>query len=304
MAQQQNALEVFQKEVALHEKQFTSMLPQHIPPKRFMRTVVSAAQANPDILSANRQSVLLACQKAAQDGLIVDNREAALVLFGKTAAYMPMVYGILKKLRNSGQLASITAQTVHKNDAFKYNPAMDDVPNHSPEWFGERGEFIGVYAVAKLSNGEHVVEIMNKEQVEKVRKVSRSGDKGGKPAGIWAQWYEEMAKKTVIRRIAKMLPSTSDIDQMFSHDNETFDLDGSEITDVTPQGDGNSGSAKKKTKKKAKKKTAASRVVTGDDGDDDADADDDATVIDGEFSEAGDESEPDFDGDGGDDDPI
>jgi len=114
----ENAVVTFSKELALHEKSFKSVLPGHVPVKKFMRTVVGAVQNNSNLLSADRASVLLACQKAAQDGLIVDNREAALVMFGKQAQYMPMVNGILKKLRNSGQLASIRAETVCKNDAF------------------------------------------------------------------------------------------------------------------------------------------------------------------------------------------
>lgn len=213
------ALTQFTKDLAHHERQFSSVLPSHIPAKKFMRTVVGAVQNNPRILDGDRQSLYAACQKAAQDGLIIDGREAALVTFKSQVQYMPMVAGILKKLRNSGQLSTITAQTVHANDAFKYNPAMDDVPNHTPDWFGDRGKMIGVYAVAKMKDGGIVVEVMNMEQINKVKSVSRSSGKGP-----WSEWPEEMAKKSVLRRIAKYLPSSADIDLMFEHDNENFDL--------------------------------------------------------------------------------
>lgn len=209
----------FSKDLAAHEKQFRSVLPAHIPVAKFMRTVVGAVQNNPNILNLDRQSVYAACQKAAQDGLVLDGREAALVPFKQSCQYMPMVNGILKKLRNSGQLSTISAQTVHKNDSFKFNPAMDDVPSHNPDWFGDRGDMIGVYAVARMKDGGTVVEIMNMAQISKVRGVSRSGDRGP-----WKDWPDEMAKKSVLRRIAKMLPSSADMDQMFEHENENFDL--------------------------------------------------------------------------------
>lgn len=220
-----NQIAQFSSDLVAYEKPFASVLPAHIPAKKFMRTIVGAIQNNPTILQCDRSSIYAACQKAAQDGLILDGREAALVKFADACQYMPMVNGILKKLRNSGNLSTIKAETVHEKDTFSYNPAMEDVPNHKPDWFGERGEMIGVYAVAKMKDGGTVVEIMNKEQLDKVRRVSRSGnDKDGSPKGIWKQWPEEMAKKSVLRRIAKYLPSSSDVDQVFEHDNENFDL--------------------------------------------------------------------------------
>ncbi len=231
----------FSQELALHQKSFSSVLPSHIEPKKFMRTVVGAVQNNPDILKCDRNSIFTACQKAAQDGLLLDGREAALAKFKtkingqyvQAAQYMPMVAGLLKKLRNSGQLLTITAQAVHANDAFKYNPAVDEVPNHNPDWFGERGKFIGVYAVAKLKGGGTVVELMNMEQINKVKSASKSSG-----TGPWSGWFEEMAKKSVLRRIAKYLPSSADIDQIMDHDNETYtvsdDTETAEVVDMTP----------------------------------------------------------------------
>lgn len=215
-----------------------SVLPPHIPVKKFMRTVMGAAQRNPDVLKCTPDSVLLACQLAAQDGLILDGREAALVIFNKKsgngwvqeAQYQPMIAGALKKLRNSGQLAKIDAITVHRNDPFSYNPAVDSVPNHDPDWFGvkgPRGELVGVYAVALLKDGTTVVEIMPKDQIEEIRSVSKSGcDKNtGEPAGIWKKWYGEKARVAVLKRLCKRLPSSADIDQMWDHDNRDYDLD-------------------------------------------------------------------------------
>lgn len=219
MTKQLSSIDAFTKDLAVHRTAFKSVLPAHIPPEKFMRTVVGAVQNNPGILECSKATIMASCQKAAQDGLVLDGREAALVPFGKTAQYMPMVNGVLKKLRNSGMLSTITAQTVHENDSFKYNPAMDDIPNHNPDWFGDRGQMIGVYAVARMKDGGVVVEIMNMDQLNKVRSVSRGSNKGP-----WKDWPEEMAKKSVLRRIAKMLPSSADIDQMFDHDNDNFDL--------------------------------------------------------------------------------
>lgn len=227
------AIVQFSKDLVPYGKTFQSVLPSHISPEKFMRTIVGAVQNNPDILSCDRQTIYSSCQKAAQDGLILDGREAALVKFngkeGPTCQYMPMVRGLLKKIRNSGKVSTIRAEIVCKMDAFSFNPAKDEIPNHNPDWFeveGSRGDMIGAYAVCKLKDGNYEVEIMSLKDIEKVRKKSKSGNdfKTNKAKGIWADWYDEMAKKTVLRRLEKRLPSSADVDQMMEHDNEVFDM--------------------------------------------------------------------------------
>lgn len=208
----------FSKDLAAREKAFSSVLPAHVPVKKFMRTVVGAVQNNPDILKCTKDSIFQACQFAAQDGLIIDGREAALGRFKNTATYMPMVKGILKKLRNSGQLSSIAAEVVHKNDKFSYNPGTGELI-HEPDWFGDRGEPVGVYARAVLKDGATQTEVMSKNQIAKVRAVSRSKDNGP-----WKDWEEQMWRKSVLRRLCNYLPSSADLDQMWEHDDENFDL--------------------------------------------------------------------------------
>lgn len=210
---------LFSKDLATHEKSFKSVLPAHIPVKKFMRTVVGAVQNNPDILKCTKDSIMSACQKAAQDGLVIDGREAALVKFGNAATYMPMVAGILKKLRNSGSLSTIDAVIVCEKDDFSYNPGTGELV-HNPDWFGDRGVAIGVYAIAVLKDGGKQIAILNKVQLEKIRQVSRSKDRGP-----WKDWKEEMWAKSALRKLAKLLPSSADVDQMFDHDNDNYDLD-------------------------------------------------------------------------------
>jgi recombination protein RecT len=133
---------------------------------------------------------------------------------------MPMVAGILKKVRNSGELASVTAQIIHKNDKFRY--WVDDHGEHiehEPELFADRGEIIGVYAIAKTKDESIFIEPMTKQQVEQVRSVSRA-----KSSGPWVDWWEEMAKKTAIRRLSKKLPMSTDLEQTLRADDDLYDL--------------------------------------------------------------------------------
>ena len=199
--------------------EFQAALPPQIPVDKFIRTTLTAVQMNPELLGADRRSLLAACMKSAQDGLLLDGREAAPVIFntkeGKRVQYMPMVGGILKKIRNSGELASISANVVYDKDFFEYELGDNENIIHKPFLGDARGKPIAVYAVAKTKDGAIYREVMSVADVEKVRAASRAGK-----FGPWADWWDEMAKKTVIRRMAKRLPSSADVDQVIMNDNE------------------------------------------------------------------------------------
>uniref|UniRef100_UPI003C770B2F recombinase RecT n=1 Tax=Roseomonas chloroacetimidivorans TaxID=1766656 RepID=UPI003C770B2F len=207
--------EVLKKQLQQMGPALQGALPSNVPLEKFRNVVLTAANQNADLLAADRRSLLGACIKCASDGLIPDGREAALVIFNtkikrdgkeewvKAVQYMPMMVGVLKRARNSGQIAGISVQVVHKNDEFVQRPDDFDKPlTHRPPPLGEdRGEPIGAYAMAKLTDGTIMAEVMSKAEIEAVRKVSRSKD-----FGPWKDWWDQMARKTVLRRLSKYLP--------------------------------------------------------------------------------------------------
>lgn len=217
-------------------KDLHDALPPQIPVEKFIRTTLTAVQMQPDLLGADRKSLLGSTMRAAQDGLLCDGREAALVIFntkeGKKVQYMPMVGGILKKIRNSGELASISAQVVYDKDHFEYELGDNESITHKPFLGEDRGKQIAVYAVAKTKDGAIYREVMSVADVEKVRAASRAGK-----FGPWVDWWDEMAKKTVIRRMAKRLPSSADLDSVIQADNEASgftQIERSEPINITP----------------------------------------------------------------------
>jgi len=186
--------------------QFTAALPPHISVEKFQRVAITAIQQAPALLQADRTSLFQSCIRAAQDGLLPDGREAALVVFGKQVQYMPMVAGVLKKVRNSGELSTIAAHVVYEGDDFTYELGDSERIVHRPT-LQKRGKPIAVYAVAHLKDGSVQREVMSVEEVEEVRNVSRA-----KNAGPWQTWWSEMARKTVLRRLSKYLPQSTDRD--------------------------------------------------------------------------------------------
>jgi recombination protein RecT len=201
------------------ESQFKLALPEHVSPERFVRVVITAVQTNPDLKKANRESVLAAALKCAQDGLLPDGKEAALVTYGDKAQYLPMIAGVLTKVRRSGELKTINAHVVYSNDAFSYTLGDEEKITHDPRMDGDRGKPVAVYAIAKTKDGGIYREVMSIDQVNQVRNVSRA-----KNNGPWTQWWDEMARKTVLRRLSKRLPMSTDLQQVFQRDDDHYDL--------------------------------------------------------------------------------
>lgn len=210
---------------------FAASLPKHIPSEKFERVLITAISNSPEIQQAMREnprSVMNAATKAAQDGLIPDGREAALVVFNtkqkingkdewrKSAVYMPMVYGLMKKVRQSGGVSALyEPQIVYKNDYFVYELGFNPKLEHTPLMVGDRGDVIGAYAVAKLDDKSQsiVSAFLTLREIEKIRAVSKAAKRGP-----WVDWWEEMAKKSAMRRLCKYLPSSSDLDAAFTRD--------------------------------------------------------------------------------------
>lgn len=205
--------------------QFKMALPEHIKPEKFQRAAITALLNSPDIGGCTKESVLNALMKCAQDGLIPDNKEAALVKYGSVCTYMPMVYGLIKRMRNSGEVKDVNAFVVYAKDRFEYqikNGVQETL--HIPTFDQDRGDMLLAYSVVTLSDGTSHVEVMTKADIERARNAGKAAQ-----GPAWKNWYEEMAKKTVIHRAAKRVPTSADVEKLLNNDMRvTIDGDASE----------------------------------------------------------------------------
>lgn len=212
----ENAIIQFRSQLVSMTPEFANALPSHIKPEKFQRVVMTVVQLQPDLLNCDRRSLFAACIKCAADGLVPDGREAALVKFGGQVQYMPMFTGIQKRVRNSGEIASIQAHVIYEHDEFTWSQGIEAGVAHLPKFPGDRGKPIGAYAIAKFKDGsDPQIEVMDVAAIERVRKVSKSSG-----SGPWVQWWEEMARKTVFRRLSKWLPLDAETDAIMRRDDE------------------------------------------------------------------------------------
>jgi recombination protein RecT len=231
-----NAITVMKADLQKMQPEFAKVLPSHITPERFVRTCQTAVAFTRNIEKVtDKSSLLAACTMAAADGLTLDGREAALVVdYQGAVQYRPMMRGLLKLAYNSGQIKGIDVQLVRDKDEFVHSPTNFAEPiKHVINHRIDRGECYAVYAKAELIDGGIVHEVMNVHDINKIRDRSDAfkAFKAGKIKSTpWSTDWEEMARKTVFRRLSKYLPSSSDRDPLHQaaeryDDDYTFDAE-------------------------------------------------------------------------------
>lgn len=220
---------------AVIETKVRTALPKHMNVEKVMRAFGSEIDKNPDLKNCNPKSVIDALLQASQLGLEVSSvlGHAYLIPFNKSVntgtkakpvwsktkicQFILGYRGMISLARRSGQIISIYAQAVYENDVFEFQWGIDEKLKHTPA-AGDRGPFKAAYAIAKLENtysqaGKEGIQfdVMYKGDIDKIRARSKS-DSGGK-SSPWQTDYEEMAKKTVLRRLFKYLPISIEIQE-------------------------------------------------------------------------------------------
>lgn len=202
----QDYMKVMQGEIA-------KALPSAITPERFTRMVLSAISVNPSLSKCTPKSFLGAMMCAAQLGLEPNTPlgQSYLVPYsnhGTLECQFQIGYkGLLDLAYRSGEIDIIQAHIVYANDTFECEYGLNANLKHIPA-DGDRGEPIKVYAMFKTKSGGYGFEVMSMEDVRKhAEKYSKAYNTGFSP---WKTNFEEMAKKTVLKRVLKYAPLKSE----------------------------------------------------------------------------------------------
>lgn len=223
-------------------------LPSVITPERFTRMVLSALSSTPKLAECSPQSFLAAMMTAAQLGVEPNTAlgQAYLLPYrnhGNMECQFQLGYkGLIDLAYRSGEVSVIQAHTVYENDVFEYELGMDPKLRHVPAK-ADRGEAVAYYAMFKTKDGGYGFEVMSVDDVQRhAQRYSKSYGIGSSP---WRSNFDEMAKKTVLKRALKYAPLKSDFvrgvaqdetikaelsDEMYAVPDETvFEAEGEEI---------------------------------------------------------------------------
>lgn len=118
--------------------------------------------------------------------------------------------GLLHLAQVSGAIQWGQCKLVHANDTYESN-GLDKAPTHKYNAFGERGPVVGGYCTVKTQQGDYLTDEMSLAEIKQVENTSKAKN------GPWKNWWEEMARKTIVKRAAKYWPRVERVDSAINH---------------------------------------------------------------------------------------
>jgi recombination protein RecT len=195
------------------KQQFAAALPQHLTPDRFCRIALTALTRTPKLADCTQESLMRCLLDLSAYGIEPDGRRAHLIPYGNQCTLILDWKGLAELAMRSGIIAKLHADIVCENDVFEYN--LGEVVQHKIDFKAPRGEMYAAYAMAVTKDGPVFVAVLNKDEIDGIRKRSKSGN-----SGPWQTDYNEMAKKTAFRRLAKWLPLSAEFRDAVDKDDD------------------------------------------------------------------------------------
>ncbi len=184
--------------------QFAAALPSHLSPDRFARVAITAITRTPKLQQCTQESFFKCLLDLSAMGLEPDGRRAHLIPYGRECTLVLDFKGLVELVRRSGDVVKIHSDVVCENDTFAHS--MGDVTEHTYDISKDRGAVIAAYSQVTLKNGAVQSEIMSKAEIDAIKNKSRAGR-----SGPWVDHYNQMACKTVFRRLTKWLTLSPEI---------------------------------------------------------------------------------------------
>lgn len=221
-----------QTALSAFKAQISQALPKHLTAERIIQMAVTLISRNPKIAKCTYSSLVGAIMQASILGFqpvealgecyfvprSVKKKTGNKEEWVDEVCFEIGYKGYIKLGQNSGQLKTIYSEAIYAGDYYKIVKGLNADLQHEPKYETDSiDDLIGTYAVAHYINGGYNFVFLPKKKIEKYRLLSPAQKKYGL-SGIWKDNYEEMAKKTAIRRLSDVIPKSSDIQNAFISD--------------------------------------------------------------------------------------
>lgn len=187
--------------------------------ERWNTLLMMAINRNPELAECEPGSLVASTLEAAQFGLEFGPKaHSYLVPYKgkdgkKYCSFMPGYRGLIFAAKRSGETQEFRAEAVYEKDQFDYELGLEKRLTHRPA-NGVRGALVAVYAVVKFTAGGSDFEVMSRDQIDHIKKKSASAE------GPWKTDYDEMAKKSVIKKMSKRLDLGEKVNDVIHYENK------------------------------------------------------------------------------------
>lgn len=169
---------------------------------------VKDRQGRPALTVCSQSSIANALLDMAIQGLSPAKNQCYFIVYGNELQMQRSYFGTIAALKRLASIEDIDAQVVHRGDKFEIG--ADEighivVTKFEPSFTNLDKELIGAFAFIKLANGRVDYTVMTKAQIDTSWAQSRN-----RQNNVQKKFSDEMAKRTVLNRAAKMFINTSD----------------------------------------------------------------------------------------------
>ena len=160
--------------------------------------------------SCSQASIANSLMDMATLGLNASKKQGYFIAYGGKCQFQKSYFGNITLARRNG-LKTINAEIIYDGDTFKYHieNGMKVIDVHEQDFMNiDNDKILGAYAVAIMDDGRKVVEVMNINQLKKAWNQRMGGLKED-ASSTHMKFKDQMAKKTVINRLCKLIGNTS-----------------------------------------------------------------------------------------------
>lgn len=198
-----------------------SALPMHLTPDRFVRIALTTMMKTPKLSECTQASLFKVLLDCSSLGLEPDGRRAHIIPYNNEATLIIDYKGLIELAKRSGEVAMWRAETVCENDQFSWD---NGIVTHKVDWLKPRGKVLAVYSHVKNKDGIDEYEVLTLDDVNHARQKSKA-----KNNGPWVTDFNEMAKKTAIRRHSKKLTLSPEYHDALAMEKDEEEIKGEEV---------------------------------------------------------------------------
>ena len=246
VVQPQNAVLTPQRAIERVQDKFVSVVKESGLELNWEKEKSYALQAihnNPFLAKQDLNSIAMAVYNVALYGLTLNPKKAYCYLVPRGGkVILDISYqGMLFIMTNQLDVSRINSEVIYANDYFSYKTTEKGQElTHEPNLFAERGEALGVYAIAYLNKGGCVAVVLNNKEINEIKATSQASGTKHSPWNGDETIINEMKKKTAIRRLFKIIPKTDRIEEVYnavSFDDENNQPKWKKVEEVKPLDD-------------------------------------------------------------------
>ena len=233
LAKASNPMAPIKAVIEAHKAKVEEAMPQYLRGQlpRFLSVALLTIQRSRKVVECEPVSLLAAVIDGARLGLMCDGKLGHIVVYNnkkklangkeewvKEAQFQADYKGLIAIARRTKVISDCHADVIREADVFNHGiKDGNQYLEHTYNLFEPRGNIIGAYCRLTFPDGRWAYRVIGIDHIEKARAASKSPNDGP-----WVTWYEEMAKKTVLRSAIKLYSDDPDIAMALEMDDRHF----------------------------------------------------------------------------------